>query len=122
MAGGKSKKKSTTVTLSGSKTGKGKITGKGALTLSVPDATKVSVTVDARPGSTKVSLKSTVGIKVRKSSTITFSGSFVKDLARSGLKGKVGIDMVLPKGVNVTVSHQFKPGDDLTSVKLTIRF
>jgi len=115
-------KKPAKIVFSGALTGKGGIAGKGSLTLTISDATKASVAVDAKRGSTNVTLASSVGLKIRKSSTIKFSGTIAKDLNKSGLEGDVGIQMKLPKGVDVSVSHQFKPADDVTSLKVTIRF
>ena len=122
MAESKKEKKPAKVTFSGALTGKGGIAGKGALTLTVSDATKASVAVDAKPGSTNVTLASSVGLKIRKSSTIEFSGTIAKDLNKSGVEGNVGVQMKLPKGVDVSVSHRFNPRDDVTTLKLTIRF
>ena len=122
MVKAKQEKKPAKIAFSGALTGKGGIAGKGSLTLTVSDATKASVLVDAKRGSTNVTLASSVGLKIRKSSTIKFSGTIAKDLNRSGLEGDVGVQMRLPKGVDVSVSHQFKPADDVTSLKVTIRF
>jgi hypothetical protein len=118
----KQEKKPAKVAFSGALTGKGGIAGKGALTLTISDATKASVAVDAKRGSTNVTLASSVGLKIRKSSTIKFSGTIAKDLNKRGLEGDVGLQMKLPKGVDVSVSHQFKSDEDVTSLKLTIRF
>jgi hypothetical protein len=122
MADSKKKSKPGKLVFTGALNGAGAITGKGALTLTVSDATKASVSVDAKPGSTYVTLASSVGLKIRKSSTVKFNGKIAKDLNRSGVHGDVGVQMKLPKGVDVSVSHRFRPDDDVTSLKLTIRF
>lgn len=121
MARTKQKKKARIVVTGDLKT-QGDVTGKGALTFIVSDATKASVLVDAKPNSTNVTLASSVGLKIRKSATLDLSGSISKDLNRSGLKGDVGVKMKLPKGIDVSVAHKFRPDDDRTSVKLTIKF
>lgn len=110
------------VTFTGALSGQGNIAGRGTLTLTISDATKASVSVDAKPGSTHVTLASSVGLSIRKSSTIDFSGTIAGDLNRSGIEGDIGVHMKLPKGVDVSVSHRFEPDDDMTTLKMTIRF
>jgi len=122
MAKAKQKKKPARIIVTGDLETKGDVSGKGALTFIVSDATKASVLVDARPNSTKVTLSSSVGLKIRKSATLDFSGSLTKDLNRRGLEGDVGVQMKLSKGIDVSVAHKFRPDDDVTSMKLTIRF
>jgi hypothetical protein len=122
MVKSKREQKPAKVVFSGDVSGRGGITGKGTLTLTISDATKASVSVDAKPGSTNVTLATSVGLKIRKSSTIKVSGTVAKDLNKGGVDGDVAIQMKLPKGVDVSASHRFRPDDDVTSLKLTIRF
>ena len=122
MAKTTQKSKQARIVFTGDLKTEGDVRGKGALTFIVSDATKASVLVDAKPNSTKVTLASAVGLKIRKSATLDFSGSISKDLNRSGLEGDLGVEMKLPKGIDVSVAHQFRPEDDRTTVKLTIRF
>jgi len=118
-----SKKKDGKLTLSGALDTKGGVSGKGALTLSVSDLTKAGLSLDyKKTGSLVVKLDTTTGLRIRKSSTLKFTGSLAKDLTTSSLEGKVKLDLNVPKGIDVSVSHSFKPDENLTALKITVRF
>jgi hypothetical protein len=122
MAKTTQKSKPARIVVTGDLKTQGDVSGKGSLTFIISDASKASVLVDAKRNGTNVTLASSVGLKIRKSATLDLSGSISKDLNRGGLDGDVGVKMKLPKGINVSVAHRFRPDDDRTSVKLTIRF
>jgi hypothetical protein len=122
MAVKKKKTKTVSVTASGSVVGRGKIAGKGTVTLSLADATKVKLSVDTKPSGTKVVLKNATEVRVWKSQKVKITGSIEKDFNTKGLSGKVGLSFTLPKGVGVSVTHQYKPGDNVTSLKIAFSF
>jgi len=120
----KKKKKSpkVTVTASGDVVGRGQVTGKGTLTVSLADASKVKLTVDKKPGGTKVVLSNATDIRLWKSHTLEIAGSLEKDLKKRELGGNVKLSFTLPKEVNVSVEHEFKPEDDRTCLKISFSF
>ena len=122
MAGKKKKAKKVSITASGSVVGRGQITGKGTVTLSLADATKVKLSVETKPSGTKLVLSNATNVRVWKSHKLKITGSIEKDFNTKGLNGKVGLSFTLPKGVGVSVTHQFKPGDNVTSMKITFSF
>jgi hypothetical protein len=115
-------KKKVDIALSGALKSQGHIKGKGTLTLSLADATQANLTIDTKQGRTKVTLTSAVGLKIRKSATLDLSTKLSKDLHGGPLAGKVAMELKLPKDVGLSIEHQIKPGDDVTSVKITMRF
>jgi hypothetical protein len=122
MASAKKKINKVEITTSGSLAGRGQFEGKGTLTLSLSDAIKAGLRVETDAGKTKLTLSNAVGLKIRKSKTLKLTGTLSKELNQRGLEGKVGLSLNLPKGVDWSVSHEFKPGHNYTSMKLTVRF
>ena len=106
--------------LTGATAGKGAVTGKGTLTTSLWDAAKAGVTVEKREKDTVVTLSTTGGITFRKNRGLVFSGDLEK-LMKGKFAGKVGVTFKFSKDVDFLVSHKFKPGEDTTTVTITIR-
>jgi hypothetical protein len=122
MASPKKKTNKVDITASGSLTGRGRFEGKGTLTLSLSDAVKAGLRVETENGRTRLTLSNAVGLRIRKSKTLRLTGTLSKELNRRGLEGKVALSLNLPRGIDWSVSHEFKPGSNYTSMKLTIRF
>jgi hypothetical protein len=123
MAAKKKKSPKVTVDASGSVVGRGEITGKGTITLSLADATKVKLSVEKNPSGTKVVLSNATNLRIWKSHKLQITGSIAEDFNTPGLdEGKVGLSFNLPKGVDVSIQHHFKPGADETSMKISFSF
>jgi hypothetical protein len=122
MAAKKKKSPKVSITASGSVKGRGEITGKGTVTLSLADATKVKLSVEKKPSGTKVVLSNATDVRVWKSHKLRITGSIAKDFNTRGLEGNVGLRFNLPKKVGVSVEHQIKPGADVTSMKISFSF
>jgi hypothetical protein len=117
------KKKDGKLTLTGALNTKGRVSGKGALTLTVSDLTRAGLSLDYRKtGALILKLESSTGLRIRKSRTLKFTGSLARDLTSGSLEGKVGVDLKVPRGLDVSVSHRFKPDENRTAVKVTVRF
>lgn len=123
MAKKRGRKKDGKLTLTGSLNTKGTVSGKGALTLTVTDLTRAGLSLDRRKsGALVLKLDSTTGLRIRRSSTLKFTGSLAKDLTSGSLEGKIGVDLTIPEGLDVSVSQIFKPDENLTQLKITVRF
>lgn len=122
MAAKKKKAKRVSVTASGAIAGRGQITGKGTVTLSLSDASKVKLSVDKKPDGTKVVLSNATDIRLWKSRQLKVTGSIGKDLSTNKIDGKVDLSFNLPKNVGVSIGHQYKSGDHTTSLKITFSF
>lgn len=115
--------KSTTVEMSGALDSEGQLRGKGKLTFSISDASKAGLSVDySNPDSVKLCIDSSVGLKIRKSKKLTFTGAIGRDLTKGSYEGKVGLRLEIPKKVAVTLQQDFKKKGNKTTVSVTLRF
>jgi hypothetical protein len=119
----KSGKRDGKLVFSGALDTKGKVSGRGALTLTVSDMTRAGVSLRyGKSGNLVLRLDSATGLRIRKSSTLRFTGSLSRDLTKRTLSGKVGVHLKVPKEVDVSLAQSFKPDENVTSLKVTIRF
>lgn len=110
------------VELSGSLAGTGTIAGKGTLTLSLADAARAGISLEKTPDGTSVRLSSEVGMSVLGGRDLVFSGELARMMEAKTVEGQLAMTLELSKNVDVSVSHEFKPGDDTTAVTVTLRF
>lgn len=116
-------KKAVDVKLTGEVSDAGRVSGKGTLTLTFADAGRSDLSlVKLRGGGTELRVEHVADLRLRKSSTLTLRGMLFKNLETSPVEGEFGLKLKLPKGIDFSISHEFQPGADQTSMKLTIRF
>jgi hypothetical protein len=115
--------KSAKIEISGSTDTEGVVSGKGSLTLGISDAAKAGLHIDySRPDRVKITLKSSVGFKLRKAKTLKFSGAVSKDLKTRQVDGTVTLKLEVPARVALTLQQRFQKKGTKTSLSVTLHF
>jgi hypothetical protein len=100
----------------------GDVTGKGTLTMTLADATKINFTAEQEGNKTKLTFSPVHDIKLRKLGQLQIAAKLEKDFAERGFEGEVAVTLKLDKGMTFRVKHEHDPDDETTSVVLTVKF
>ena len=114
--------KKAALVLKGDVNSTGDVTGKGTLTMTLADATKINFTVEQEGDKTKLTFSPVRDIKLRKLGQLQIAAKLQKDFTERGFEGQVGVTLKLDKGMTFNLKHKHDPDDEITSVVVTVKF
>ena len=85
--------------------------------------TKAKVSLDYTNRTRPVlTMRSEVGLTLRKDRTLTFEGELERDFKRRTLEGKVGLKLEFPGDTRVSLTQTFDEDEKVTAINVTARF